>query len=466
MSYAATDDTIAAIASPPGGALRGILRLSGVGVEACLARCFEPASGGGLAGLQRAAVIDGVLQLDALSRQLPCRLYYWPGSRSYTRQPSAELHTLGSPPLLQAALRSLLQAGSRLAQPGEFTMRAFLSGQLGLTQAEAVLGVIDAVNQRELQVALTQLAGGLETPLQQTKNDLLDLLADLEAGLDFVEEDIDFIAPQDLLRRLQRAADVLNELASQMAARSVQGAARRVALTGWTNVGKSSLLNALAGEKVALTADAPGVTRDYLEHNITCNGFTATWTDTAGALEQQPEDSNPPQLPAVRPAIAEAAEHLARRQTDVSHLKMLCLDATRPLNAWEKRQIEQPSGNRILVLTKCDAARRTDLTLPAMETSARTGAGLEELQRQVRAALEGSPGAEGVVSATAARCEQSVQLAVESLLRARQLAAAAMGEELVAAEVRVALEELGQVLGQIVTDDILDRVFSRFCIGK
>ena len=152
---------------------------------------------------------------------LPCDLFLWPTSRSYTREPVAELHTIGSPPLLEVISAAVCKAGARLAEPGEFTLRAFLAGRLDLTQAEAVLGVIDARGSGDLDAALVQLAGGLARPLDRLRDELLQLLAELEAGLDFVDEDIEFISPAALHERLELAVQLLNEVAQQMDSRHV-----------------------------------------------------------------------------------------------------------------------------------------------------------------------------------------------------------------------------------------------------
>ena len=188
------DDTIVAVASASGPGLRGIVRLSGAAAASVVQQLFIPDSPA--VHLQRGIVHhqNGVIQLADLQAHLPADLYLWPTPRSYTRQPVAELHTLASAPLLEAVLRAACAAGARLARPGEFTLRAFLAGRLDLTQAEAVLGVIDATNERELQVALRQLAGGISRYLDRLRDEILNLLADVEAGLDFVEEDIQFIS--------------------------------------------------------------------------------------------------------------------------------------------------------------------------------------------------------------------------------------------------------------------------------
>lgn len=452
------DDTIAAIASAPGGAARGIVRLSGPRAIDCLASIFladSPAVDLRQAGAAR--VVSGRLRLTGCASTLPCDAYLWPGSRSYTRQPTAEIHTLGSPPLLDAALRELCAAGARLAQPGEFTLRAFLAGRLDLTQAEAVLGVIDAADRRELDAALAQLAGGLGAELNGLRDRLLDLLAHLEAGLDFVEEDIEFIGAARLQAEIGEAQAIVAGLAERMAGRSEAFQCARVALVGWSNVGKSSLFNALAGGPRAIVSPQPGATRDYLSARVVLGGAPCELIDTAGVETAPPCE------------IGAAAQQSSAEQRQRARLELFCLDGTRPLNAWEQIRLAEPAGElrTLLVVTKCDESRRLVELPGAIETSSASGEGLDLLRERIRERLQQSlPPEEGVVLATSLRCRESLRLAAESLARAAEIARQAAGEELIAAELRVALDQLGQVVGAVCTEDVLDRIFSRFCIGK
>jgi tRNA modification GTPase len=450
------DDTIAAISSAPGGAMRGIVRLSGPDVLSYLADCFRSHWNTALAELRAATALDGLLLVPPPIGELPCDLYLWPDARSYTRQPVAEIHTIGSPPLLDAALQTVCTAGARLAEPGEFTMRAFLAGRMDLTQAEAVLGVIDARGRKELDVARSQLAGGLAGPMDQLRNRLLDLLAHLEAGLDFVEEDIEFISTGQLNAHLKDAADGVARLADQMTCRGESSGAFRVVLAGWPNVGKSSLLNALGDEPAAIVSETAGTTRDYLTRRIEIDGFDCLLIDTAGVEANRDSD------------IAALAQAASAQQSQQAHVVLFCIDATRRLNAGERDVLaKRPPANRILVLTKIDAVRSTDLHLAAVETSSRTGRGLSNLRRAISLQImENLSHESSVVLGTAVRCRESLRSAVESLDRARRAAADAVGEEIVAAEIRIALDELGKVVGAVYTEDILDRIFSRFCIGK
>lgn len=449
------DDTIAAVASAPGGADRGIVRLSGPQAVACLAACFRSGSGLEPAAVRAPAVLPGQLALGEPLGDVECDLYLWPGRRSYTRQPVAELHTIGSPPVLQAALSAVCQAGARLAEPGEFTLRAFLAGRLDLTQAEAVLAVIDAHSQTEFDVALRQLAGGLAGPLQRLRDRLLDLLAHVEAGLDFVDEDMEFIAPEDLSRQLDEASGELTRLAAQVSSRGRADEQFHVVLMGWPNVGKSSLMNALLGEPAAIVSQHPGTTRDYLTRATNINGLDCQLIDTAG----WENGAGGP--------VAEAAQALAAQQADQAHVQLFCLDATRHLNAWERETLAAPSpARRILVLTKTDGLRSTDLHLDAVETSSLTRAGIPELRHATYRCITDALTSADAVASTAVRCGESLRTAASAVLRARQAAAAVIGEEIVAAELRVALDGLAQVVGAVYTEDILDRIFSRFCIGK
>jgi tRNA modification GTPase len=483
------DDTIAAIASAPGGAARGIVRLSGPDVLDCLRAVFRSSDKLEIQTQAHPRAIEGSLELIGINSPVPCDLFFWPLGHSYTGQMVAEFHTLGSPPLLDAMLQSLCTAGARMAQPGEFTLRAFLSGRIDLTQAEAVLGVIDAADPRELQVAVAQLAGGLAGPLHNLRDMLLELLAHLEAGFDFADEDLPFISSEELSSRLEQAMDNIARLADQMQSRGAVQTSIRAVLLGHPNTGKSSLFNALTRKEHALVSDLPGTTRDYLVAELDFDGRKCQLIDTAGLHVESTHSTGTSRAP------DQSAQEAAVEQIGRAHVQLLCLDATRELDPWEQAELaRRDDSHRIVVWTKSDilpspfgrgasvkcphpnplraptegwSGEGTFMSGPFVLTSSVTGEGLDLLRAELRRKALAVETAQGdVVSSTSARCHQSLQLAGNSLRTARDLVQAKGGEEFIAAEIRLALEELGMVVGTVYTDDVLDRIFSRFCVGK
>jgi tRNA modification GTPase len=450
----ALDDTIAAIATPPGaGAARGIVRVSGQGAVECLRLCFASSSGWGGVRVSMPVVISGALTGPLT---IPGEAYIWPSRRSYTREPVVEFHTLGSPPLLDTALRAICNSGARLAQAGEFTLRAFLAGRLDLAQAEAVLGVIDARDRRELDVAIAQMAGGLTGPLRQLRGELLDLLADLEAGLDFVEEHIQFVTSGEVIDRLASVQSRLQLIADALRARAMPTGGPRVAIVGWPNTGKSSLYNALVENDRSLVSGTAGTTRDYLQAEVEFAGTRCVLIDTAGidgALDHS--------------TIEAAAQYMTDEQSQRANLRLFCIDATRALNEVEREMLARTADETLIIRTKCDSPALVSNDIVSIETSAVTRQGLETLGAEIAARLASLSNAPmHAVASTAARCRESIARAAHNLACAEQCCRQAAGDELVSAELRTALDELGKVTGAIYTEDVLDRVFSRFCIGK
>jgi tRNA modification GTPase len=485
------DDTIAAIASAAGGAARGIVRVSGPSAVDHVAKCFTPADGRPLDQVKHASAIAGqiALALDHAAldhtalRQMPCDLFLWPTERSYTRQPVAELHILGSPPLLRALLATLCNSGARLAEPGEFTLRAFLAGRIDLTQAEAVLGVIDAQHPDRLQVALGQLAGGLAAPLQQLRDELLHLLAEIEAGLDFVEEDIEFISADEVTARLQVVTAHLREISTKLSSRSFDAVAHQVVLFGPPNAGKSSLFNAMIARfarsnslgrqtsPTAIVSSERGTTRDYLVAPIDLAGTTCELVDTAGiesSLATISSGISPPQLAA---QINTAAQNLSSAARQQATLRALCIDI---VSFAQVGNHTHSAACDLVIVTKADQADSPlvlppiAMPVPVMVTSSVTGQGLDDLRDAIRKLLLTTNHADqGVaVAATADRCRDSLRAAEAAVSRASGIAETHGGNELVAAELRAAIAELGRIVGAVYTDDILDRIFSTFCIGK
>ncbi len=467
------DDTIGALASAAGPAARGIVRISGPRALECLNGWFEATDVPRWQSPSAAGRHAGAVRLGGLRSPLDVTVYAWPNGRSYTGQPLVEIHAPGSPPLLDAILGRAFDAGVRPAHPGEFTLRAFLAGRLDLLQAEAVLGVIDAAGADALTVALRQLAGGISGRMTEVRSDLIDLLADLEAGLDFVEDGIEFVSRDDLAARIGRARSTIDDLLMQCQSRAQSQGKRRVVLAGLPNAGKSTLFNALLSRDAALVSAVAGTTRDYLSGSVDWSGVAVELIDTPGwefceATNQEKSDPNDHAIDLPR-----SAQQLGAEQREQADLVLWCSAADAgPEQQTEGRELPgraNPSGRPLmLVITKADLAPSTDRHTADnfLAVSAKTGAGLDELvARGARLLSENADGAE-VIGTTAARCRESLAACRDALARATAAATSHAGDEILALELRDALEHLGRVLGTVYTDDILDRIFSRFCIGK
>jgi tRNA modification GTPase len=372
-----------------------------------------------------------------MASPLPAEGYFWRGPRSYTGEDVAEVHTVGCPPLVDLLSARLLGMGLRAAGPGELTMRAFLNGKLDLTRAEAVQAVITAGSRGELRQALARLAGGLARPLGELREELLNLLADLEAGLDFADEDLSFLSQEDLLLRLAAAMARVRNAQRQMESRSSVGGSFRVVLAGPPNAGKSSLFNALTGGR-ALVSEAPGTTRDYLVATMRIGGALVEVVDTPGREASRDE-------------VESQAQALGVRAAEEAALVLWCSEGGR----------DPVEGAAYLVATKCDL-------YPAppgwLATSVRDGLGLEALREVAATAARARE--EPSLAPANARCWAHLEAAQAHLRAAHALALEGDPPELIALEVRLTLDELGQLAGEVFTDDLLDRVFSRFCIGK
>lgn len=471
-----TQDLICAMASPPGGAMRGIVRFTGPNTVAVSERIFHPRSPESqLSSTTRSTAFEGVLSLSLLKQQLPATLYLWPGNRSYTCQPMGELHTLGSPPLLQSVIDELVQAGSRIANPGEFTLRAFLGGRIDLAQVEAIREIIESENTHELQVALKQLAGGLSQPIQKKQRQILELCADLEAGLDFADEDIPLLKDEILLNNISQFQYEIRQLLKQLSLRNQSLPNYRVVLAGKPNAGKSSLFNALTRTSSALVSNLPGTTRDYLTSSLELEGTRVELIDTAGTETNFPTPSTGESVTVSRPF--ERAQQLGQQQVTDAHLVLFCIDAQQFRHPSESPTSNNQTGQtRLTVITKCDLYKGQPLPESIIQTSAVRKEGLDQLKKAIANQLDLSwkSSAESSIShipntmtpSTSSRCRGSLDKTLECLDRAHRIAKESRSDELIAMELRTALQHLGMIVGTVYTDDILDQVFRRFCIGK
>lgn len=459
MTWPEAGDTIAAISTPPGEAGIGIVRLSGPQAEGIARRLFRPRRARGpweshrlyLGHIldSRGHVLDEVL------------LTLMRAPHTYTREDVVEIHCHSGFAVLKAILGEILAQGARLARPGEFTLRAFLAGRLDLSQAEAVLEVIQARTQASLRVAAAHLAGGLGKRLEEVRNALLNLLAGVEAAVDFPEE-AEELSPQALNADL---AGPLAELTSLLATYR-QGRLLRegvgVVLAGRPNVGKSSLLNRLLNADRAIVTDIPGTTRDVIEETISLAGIPLRLSDTAGLRE-------------ARDLVEELGVARSRERLAQADLILFLVDASEPLSGEDIQTLEDLADRPVLiVLNKIDLPPQIkvqDLRLysshPVVEVSALTGQGLEHLeQAMVELVLAGGVQTSGEI-VTQARQAELLGRAQEALNRGRELLEQAEPPwELLAFEIREALQALGEITGEEVGDAVLDQIFSEFCIGK
>ena len=442
-------DTIAATASPGGPGLRGIVRVTGPEAWAVALDGFEGEAGETNLP-SRAERRAGRLRVDGLGRPLPVAISLWPGPRTYTGQPLAEIHSTGSPPILGLVLSHCLARGARLAEPGEFTLRAFLSGRIDLTQSEAVLGVIDAGTPAQLEAALRQLAGGLASPIASLRDRLADVLAHLEANLDFAEEpDVDPLGSEALASTLDEAAAEVDRLADRLRGRDRPGGRPRVVLVGPPNAGKSRLFNALIGDARAIVSPVAGTTRDYLEAPCDCDGLLVDLVDTAGFEEP-------------RGTIGRLAQAAGGGQSSLADLLLDCRSADTPAVGGFAPPPDRP---RLPVWTKADVSPPPPLD-GRIATSGSTGEGLSALRLAIAGALRSRASEGDLPAGTAARCGEGLARAGRSLEAAAETLRLGGGDELVAVDLRQGLDDLGRVVGAVVTDDLLDRIFRRFCIGK
>jgi tRNA modification GTPase len=440
------EDTIVALSSAPGPGLRAIVRLTGSQALRIARTVFH--ADGDIAPDKRRRY-DGALRLPGLHSQLPADLYVAPAPRTYTGQELVEIHTISSPPLVELLIATLMTAGARAAQAGEFTLRAFLAGKLDLPRAEAVLGVIEATDRDQLRDSLAQLAGGVTRPLDGLRDDLLNLLADVEAGLDFVDEDISFVGRDDLLVRLAKGLAQLTLVRKQLEGRGRSDRPFRAVLVGRVNAGKSSLYNALAGagpDAGAIVSPNPGTTRDYLVHRLDLDGVPVELVDTAGRQT-------------ARDAIDAQSQELGRDVAGRADLLLVCIPADAEPDEAERELLDQSSA--VAVATQCDRA-----TPPPgrLATSAVSGEGLDELRALL--ATRAKAKREPPLAPSLSRCRHHVEACLEHLRKAHNIVLFDDPPEVLALELRAALEELGAIVGAVYTDDLLDRIFSRFCIGK
>ena len=451
-------DTIAAISTPPGRGGIGIVRLSGpdaASIAVQLVRLHQPLEH---ARARLADVLDdSAHDEDEAARIDEALVTYFAAPHSYTAEDLVEIAAHGSPVVLDLLLRRALILGARLATPGEFTQRAFLSGRLDLTQAEAVRDLIEAQTLAQARQAASQMGGSLSRRVTPIKQALIDLIALLEAGIDFAEDDIDVTPQQEIACRIDALTLPLSALEATFARGRIVHDGLTLAIVGRPNAGKSSLFNRLVERERAIVTATPGTPRDLVTERIALDGIPLELVDTAG-LREGLEEAEQMGIARSREALADAA------------IALVVLDATEPLNDEERRLLALVQGRpALVVVNKCDLqadASTGDFGgLPTLHTSALTGEGIAALRERIVALATGGA-AEEPGMLTSLRHHQAVSIAIEAITDAARANATSIPHEMILLDLYRALTALDSLTGQTTPDDILNLIFSTFCIGK
>ena len=476
------EDTIAAISTAYGEGGIGIVRLSGDEALPLLRRVFVPAGQDypQAPGKNPDSKTDlpETESADIPSRRMcyghiidrnekrnidECMAVYLRGPKTYTTEDMAEIYCHGSVVALRNTLALLLKEGARLAEPGEFTKRAFLGGRLDLSQAEAVIDMIRARTDTSYDMAMAQLEGVLSLKIRDIRQELLDLLVDITVNIDYPEEDIEEITLKNVEEKLSSIGDTLAEIIENSRTGRMIREGIRLAIAGRPNVGKSSLMNRILREERAIVTDIPGTTRDTIEEAASIRGLPVVIIDTAGIHHTEDEVE--------RLGIERSRDAFARADFIIQ-----VLDGSEEMRA-EDEQLLSELGDKpyLIVINKSDLPQKIDeeeilRILPGAEVigiSVTEGSGIEEIEDRIEALVYGGKlHQKDSLLVSNVRHLELLRQAQADLDRGKAMAARGEALDLIEVDVRSAYDELGQIIGETVADDVLDEVFSRFCLGK
>lgn len=455
------EDTIAAIATPPGEGGIAIVRISGVDAEAIAGRIFV--RGRTKADrLKSHTLYRGNIKDPQVDRPIDdVLLTIMRKPRSYTGEDVIEVHCHGGTFVVRQILGLVLRMGARQAEPGEFTKRAFLNGRIDLAQAEAVLDLIRARTEKSAGLALDQVSGALSQWVVELRDELLDILVQVEAAIDFPEEEIELLQRHDLIRNITRLSDKIHYISNTYDWGRLFRDGARVCICGRPNVGKSSLLNALLGEDRVIVTPVAGTTRDVIEESITLDGLPVALWDTAGIRESSDE-------------IERIGVELSRQHLNKADGVIVVLDGSEPLAPEDQLLLGDVAQRKVLVAVNktdlsvqlaVDAVARSVPSCRLRTVSAKTGAGIPELKESLRdMLLDVTPEAPVVI--TNLRHKSALQRSETALTRSAMSLGENVGAEFVAMDLNEARNALEEITGVIQSDDILERIFANFCIGK
>lgn len=440
-----TDDTIVAIATPQGRGGIGVVRVSGPDAE----RIARELVGRDRPLAPRHATLAKIATTDPPDEVV---VTFFPQPHSYTGEDVVEISAHGSPVVLDGILRRAIDAGARLAEPGEFTLRAFLRGKLDLIQAEAVADLVDAVTPLQARTAFDQLEGTLTTAIGKIEGELFELIAKLEASLDFPDEGYHFIEPAAVTTAIDALATDIKALLGTAARGRLVREGAQVAIVGAPNVGKSSLFNALLNANRAIVTPLPGTTRDLLTERADIRGMSVALIDTAGIRD-------------TADVIEQEGVSRARQAVGVADLLLVVLDRSRALNDEDRAILASTAERqRVVVLNKIDLPVAEAMTIDGIAISVATGEGLDRLTTVMAREIGATSEDRDQPRVTNIRHIALLERARDALARARQ--AVTSPEEFLLADLQDAAAHLQEITGKRTTDDLLRHIFERFCIGK
>jgi tRNA modification GTPase len=444
-------DTIVAIATPPGRGGIGVVRISG----ATASRIAASMAGRAALEPRRATLTELRVDGEPIDRAV---VTFFPAPHSYTGDDVVEVSAHGSPVVLRAIVEASMRAGARLAEPGEFTFRAYLNGRIDLVQAEAVQDLVDAVTPLQARTAFDQLEGTLTSRIREIDAALFDLSARLEASLDFPEEGYHFVEPGAAAAEIDAIASQIDALLTDARRGRMVREGAQVAIIGRPNSGKSSLFNRLAGVGRAIVTDIPGTTRDLVTEVIDIDGAAITVVDTAGVHGS--------------PADAVELEGIARARAAeaVADLVLVVLDRSRPMTDDDRTLLTDCTSRlHLVVANKCDLPDAWQAGEPGdgvLHVSAKDGQGIADLRREIGVRLSATDRLHDTPAVTNTRHVHLLSDARAALVRAADATRAGTAEEFVAADLADARARIEEVTGVRTPDDVLEAIFSRFCIGK
>ena len=455
------DDTIAALSTPAGSGGIGIVRISGPDAVEVADRLFVPAKGKPLGERKSHTVSYGKIVYEGrVCDEVLVSIMRAPNT--YTREDIAEINCHGGIRSVTAVLEAVLRSGARLAEPGEFTKRAFLNGRIDLTQAEAVADIISAKTDKSREAALKRLDGSLCVKIRALREKILLMLANIEAAIDYPEHDDETMTYESVANGSRELMSELDRLIAGADTGRIYKEGIKTVILGKPNVGKSSLLNAAVDEERAIVTDIPGTTRDVLEELININGIPLRLTDTAGIRDTD----NP---------IEKIGVEKSRSLADEADLVLLMLDGSRPLDDKDRELINlSENKNRIVIINKSDLVQCIDIseitTLTGSDpiaVSVKQDSGLELIYERIRSMfLGGSIAADDEVLISSERNKNSLYKAKQFLYNVIETVDNRMPEDLISIDLTQAYEALGEITGETLDEDIIDKIFSEFCLGK